>query len=113
MLNSLLRATLGRRRTDGAFVRVAPVVDPPLPLFGLQKPLNVQRSFIVGSRTRQNQSAGIIFDRYFKAEDSLSEIVDALDGVTFFFGFGERGKEEAGEDCDDGDNDEEFDQREG
>ncbi len=46
-------------------------------------------------------------------EADLAEVVEAVDALAFFFGFGEGGQEHAGQNGDDGDYHQQFDEGEG
>ena len=46
-------------------------------------------------------------------QSNFLQIVHATDGLRFGLGLRQRGQEQCGEDCNDGDNHQQFDQREG
>jgi hypothetical protein len=59
---------------------------------------------------RLPKASGIAVDGHGEGERDLAQIAQALDALGFGFGLRKRGKEKAGEDCDNSDNDKQFDE---
>ena len=58
-------------------------------------------------------AGAVVVPIHFHGEADLAKVIEALSFLRAHFALGEGGKEEAGEDADDGDDDEEFDEGEG